>query len=1111
MVSFSKITAWFKVTLAITFAAGALFAQATQGTIFGTVTDSTGAVVPGATVTITSVEQGVKRTTTTNAAGQYVVTDLQIGSYVVSVEATGFKKAVNPPVTITVKERAQVDTKLQVGTTTQTVQVTATSPLVHTGSAEVSNLVTRTELRELPILSRNLVKYASLGAGTNPGTSSGRQAETSGAEIIVNGGLAESNNFILDGVSDNMEFSGTIATNPPVEAVQEFSVQTNQYSAEFGRSGGGIINIALKSGTNQFHGFAYEYLQNNILNARPYDFTGTFPPAQPLHLNRFGAGLGGPIKKNKLFFFGNYEGLRKPYSSLGQYTVPTAAEKNGDFSQSGFNVYDPANTYPDPTVPGRIDRTQFPGNVIPSTRFSQVGVGLLSYYPNPNYTSPTSGVLTNYLVNLPGSTTENSFDIKTNWDPTTKDSVIYHISKSSQTFRQAGWLPNGRLSTYTDEIGTNTGLAWTRSLSPSMLNSARVSYNRFLLPSGAENTQNVMDQYNVPGWHTQRPYGEGFPTVSIANISTASPTRELPWVPIPFTVKENVYQYLDTVSWIKGAHSIKFGAEYDHVRIDRYQARDGGGTLVYGADFTTSYVGQPSISPQNGVPDMLLGLATAIDTQYGFDAIRDRDYRVGTFFQDDWRVLSNLTLNLGIRWDLYSPYHEQQDRVANLNLATGVRLVPSDARIVVQNTLGLPNGDLPTTNGWQYVPSNQVNPRPQYHDFSPRIGLVYALTPRLSVRAGYGIFYVPTTANSFNNAGTEGNPFFFDFEITGNSQTPVVVANGFPSSGIASVLGSNSFSAHYDPVNRPTPYAQKWSTHLEWSPYRNRMIVDIGYDGEHGLFFPTLIPGNQAPQPGPTPLTQSLPYQNIGSFYMYMPIADTNYNGLSVTVRTRDFHGLMFNTSYTYSNALGYDTGTDSVMTYRYNYRYDYGPQVYDVTHRWVTAFVYKIPTPGSLHGASRLLLGGWESSGILDLESGLPFTVYDSGANNSVNVGSLGGSNHANIVGSWRLPSGQRTLQHYFNTSAFSAPAQYTFGSSSRDMLRGPGFANIDFALQKHFTLPWRESRLTFRMEAANFLNTPHFGNPDSNLAASAFGQIRGLRGGSTPRQLQAVLRLEF
>ncbi len=375
--------------------------QATQGSIFGTVTDTAGAVVPHVNVTVTSVERGVSRTTLTSDAGEYRVSDLDLGFYVVNVEFTGFKKAVSAKIEITVKAIVRVDMELQPGEVSQTVQVRGGSPLIRTGSAEVSNVINLQDLQQLPVVSRNLLSVASLTAGTNQGNASGRQAQTSGAEIVINGTPPEGNNFILDGVSDNMEFSGTIAARPPMDSMQEFAVQVSQYSAEFGRGAGGIINMSLKSGSNQLHGFAYDYLQNDVLNARAYNFTGTNQPVLPLHRNQYGVGAGGPIMRNKLFWFFNWEGLRYSTQTLGQFTVPTVAEKTGDFSQAGFNIYDPATAAPTPGNPSVVARQQFAGNIIPSDRIDPAGAGLMSYYPNPNYTSPTPGVLTNYLQNLP--------------------------------------------------------------------------------------------------------------------------------------------------------------------------------------------------------------------------------------------------------------------------------------------------------------------------------------------------------------------------------------------------------------------------------------------------------------------------------------------------------------------------------------------------------------------------------------------------------------------------------------------------------------------------------------------------------------------------------------
>jgi hypothetical protein len=307
MIVFTRRQYYF--LFALLASAVGLQAQATFGRIFGTVTDRSGSVVPGAIVTITSVERGANRTTTTNETGEYSLPDVDLGSYVLSVHAQGFKTLQHPAVTITVKAQIRVDAQLELGDVSQTIKVEASSPLVRTGSAEVSNVISRHELQDLPIVSRNLLNVASLSGGTNGGNPGGRQAGISGAEIVVNGAPAEANNFIIDGVSDNMEFSGTIA-------IQEFAVQTSQYSAEFGRGAGGLVNMALKSGTNQIHGFGYDYLQNDLLNARPFDFTRTNPAKQALRRNQFGGGAGGPLKKDKIFWFVNYEGIRRPSSTV---------------------------------------------------------------------------------------------------------------------------------------------------------------------------------------------------------------------------------------------------------------------------------------------------------------------------------------------------------------------------------------------------------------------------------------------------------------------------------------------------------------------------------------------------------------------------------------------------------------------------------------------------------------------------------------------------------------------------------------------------------------------------------------------------------------------------
>ncbi len=749
-------------------------------------------------------------------------------------------------------------------------------------------------------------------------------------------------------------------------------------------------------------------------------------------------------------------------------------------------------------------RNQFPCNIIPASRITDVGKGLLSYYPDPNFVSPNPSIRNNFLVRQTANETQDQFNVKGDFVISPKDTFAAHESYQKRVLSNNGWLPGDRIGSNTGVNGNNAGANYVRVLSPTLINEVRASYNRTDLPARLGNTENVMDPYNIPGWKTN-PIGRGFPTISIANISGVAPIREIQAFGPPFRLTENTYQLLDTMSWQKGGHSIKFGAEVDNQRTARYQARSGGGNMSFNGVYTTQRIGDPVSVPRTGVPDMLLGLASSLMTQYGFDAIRMRSYRFNGFIQDDWRVTRKLTLNLGLRYDFFQPYHEEQDRFANFDPATGIRLVPETARRVVQNTLGLPNGDLPA--GWKYVPVNQVIPHANWRNFSPRFGLAYAPSSKLAFRGGWGVYYDVTASNSFNNAGTEGNPFFFDFQLNGDAATPLVFNQGFPSGGIQSVLASPSFSAYYGPLNRHDPYAEKYSATIEWNPLRNT-AVSTGYVGQRTFHFPTLAPGNMAQVPGPSSVVSRQPYPNVGFFWWYTNLADSNYNALVLSVTQRMTHGLTFQSTFTVGKALGYTTATDETLTSRWNFRYDYGPLAYDIERRWVTAWTYQEPKLTGAPRIARAVLGNWSMSGILTLQSGFPFSVTASGA--VLNVGNTGGTgNRPNVVGDPKLPGDQRNANRWFNTGAFALPPPYTWGNAGKNILFGPGLANLDFALQKSFPIVAEQHRLTFRMEANNLTNRVQLGNPNANISAANFGVITGLQSGA--RRLQAVLRYDF
>ncbi|MFN7920231.1 MAG: carboxypeptidase regulatory-like domain-containing protein [Bryobacteraceae bacterium] len=1082
------------LSLLVLFSTLAL-SQATEGTILGTVTDPTGAVMPNITVTVTNTLTGVARNTTTDAAGEYVVTNLPLGTYSVSAESSGFKKVVHPPVPITVKARVRVDLALQVGETTQTVEVTGATPLIKTDTPEVGGVISRQVLQEIPVFGRNFLALAALVPGTTNGPPASRQRDFSGAAVTIGGASAEANNFIIDGISNNMEFSGAMGVTPAIDAIQEFAIQTSQYSAEFGRSGGGVVNVAIKSGTNEWHGFGYDYVRNDKFDARPFDFTGTNPAKQPLRRNQFGAGLGLPIVRNKVFLFGNYEGLRNPSSSINTYIMPSTNERRGIFSDSNIVYADPDTTTAGGVNVGR--RTPFPNNTVPSSRIDGMTTKLLSYFPDINYRDPNPNVRNNYLISERNNDSLNSYNAKTDIAVNSKNTVTGRFSQQRGGRRRSFWMPADRLGARAALDGTNTGLTYTHVFAPTLVNEARAGYNYLHFGNEMLNSENVMDEFKIPNWNTVS-FAKGFPAFSIRNFTGSSIIRPIASVPTPFFLVEHSWQFMDNLSWQRGRHAIKIGADVGRIANNRFQGRNGGGSLTYDGTYSTPVVGAALEALRTGMSDALLAQARAFSTNYQFDGVRIRSSRVSGFVQDDFRANSKLTLNAGVRWDYFGPWSEEQDRIGNFDLKTGERLLPASTRGIVRDLLKFPNGDLPA--GWRYSSLSEIVPHKNWKNYSPRAGFAYNMGRNVVVRGGYGIFYGVTVSNNFNNAGTEGSPFFFDFSLASELDKPIIPRQGFPAGGAIGALAARTFGAYYGPLDRHDPYTQKWSFNVQFNPFR-RTAIELGYTGQRALAFPTLAPGN-TPAPSPRALQDSRPYPNVGFFWQFLPINDSNYNGLEITLKQQEWHGFFLQSAFTFSKALTYSTGTDGTLNDTFNFRYDYGPANYDFRKRWVTAYGYHLPKLASWNKAARAVIGGWETSGLITLQGGFPYTVGVTGQ--VMNNGA--GSNRANVVGNPN--EGTQTRDRWFNPAAFALPPNYVWGAQGKNILRSPGLAQVDFAVQKAFAIAERK-RFTVRMESQNFFNRVQLGAPSSTLGAPNFGVIRSLQAG--PRNIQLAGRFDF
>lgn len=1133
--------------------------QSTLGNIFGTVTDSSGAVVPQATITVINVNQGTTRVAMTTADGTYRVTQLEPGIYRVSAQRQGFAKVQSEAIPLAIEATVRADLILTTGTLSTTVEVDAANALLDTGSAEVSTQVTTEELHDLPSIDRNIVGLMSLGLGVTPGNDAGRAGLISGAEVVAMGTPPVGNTFLLDGVATNMEFSGTIAAKPPMDMAAGFSTQIAQFPADEGRAAGAVLNMSLKSGTNRFHGSLYEYIQNDALNAQPYRFLTT-QPVLPYRRNQYGADLGGPILHDKAFFFVGWEGLHQLQTLRSQYTVPTAAEKTGDFSAflpnngaSGYYVYDPSTEaacksnngvvcrYPFGQEPvGPVDLSQAT-NIIPQNRITSTGQSLLQWYPDPNYQGRY------FVQNTPKTLDANSWVGKVNLTLSPKDLVDVHYLQQNQGIGGANLNP-AVSSTTTQQDGINTGINYIHVFSPRLLNTLRLSYTRFYLPSIADNQTDYMGPIGIPGWAND-PGSLGVPTLSLASLSAIQAYQAVSAFAINFRLKENNYQIQDMVSWEHGKHAFKWGAEYEQIRTWQFRNRTGGGNLVFNGTETTPTATSSVSTPRDGVADTLLGLASGVTARYTLaNGSSLRTHYIMPYIQDDWRPLNNLTINLGLRYGIFTNYHVTNDLNWNFDPTSGTVLIPNTAKSFWEKTVGFTSG-LPSN--WAYAPPSQIYRIVPLNDFDPRFGFALQIKPKLVWRGGFGIYHLPVMGNTPMNGTAESD----DVVPSISSDHPLDLTQGLPAGGITNKLSGAGFTPYYYPRNLPDPYSEKFTTDVQFSPARN-ILFGLGYLGANTLHFAEIYPFNQAPVVSSTAsLVSRTPYPAFGQFYSYAQVDHTNYNGGTVRFELQDFHGLLLNSYYTYSKTLGIGTGNDQVMVTPYNPSYDYGRVDYDIRHRWTNVFVYRMPSPHT-HKLLSEILGPWDLSGIVNLQSGMPMTVNDSGGT-AINVGATGGSaQRPHLLHNPNLPGNKRSPTKWFDTTAFahtywctgatsdtssftsaalsindpsnpcykrlSVPANaylvtstastmpVPWGNEGKNVITGPGQVNFNTALQRRFLLPWESSAVTLRLEEMNLFNHPNFHNPSTlNMAAPNFGQIFGTS--TAMRQLQGSLRFDF
>jgi carboxypeptidase family protein/TonB-dependent receptor-like protein len=1065
-----------------------LWAQKDTGTIAGIVRDSSGAVVPGASITVTNTQTNIAFHTVSGADGSYTAPALRPGEYSVTVERAGFKKEVRSGLVLQVNQVATVDLALQVGEITEITEVRAAAPLIQTQSVTLGDVISEKQVRELPLNGRNFVQLLTLTAGATPGIS--RTAQSSGGSLSsvrapsavqINGQSNLSTNFLLDGI-DNMETSiGGIILFPPVDAIQEFKVQTLTSDSEFGVTGGGQVNVTTKSGTNAFHGSLFEFLRNDKLDAKNF-FDAPDRPIPPFKLNQFGATAGGPLRRDRTFWFADYEGSRIRQGQTFVLTVPTQRMRQGDFSELSGTIFDPA-TYNSATNA----RQPFPSNRIPTNRLSQAALNLMeAQYPLPS----RPGLANNFIYNPIRPSNMDNFDVRVDHQLTAKDNVFvrygYSDFDAGLTISPRPVLPSSLLgidkALDTDPVAVKNQLlvvAATHTLRHNLLNEFRFGYTRF--NEVANNRLHGIQATEKLGIRNANsstlPFTDGLPGISISGFSTIGELEFLPFINVI-----NTFQYIDNLSYIKGKHTLKFGGDVRRRQFNFFQPPTQRGTFSFSGAFTNNPASPAGTG--SGMADFALGLPLSSSQEAKLNGLSgQRSTEWGWYASDTWRLTSRLTLSLGLRYELTSPRTEVADRQSNFDTT-----VPGGGFRVASPS----------------APFGRALRTTDKNNFAPRIGIAYQVTNRSVVRAGYGIFYDLTGYNRFQGTiftMVQNPPYTSGQNIVNSATQPTNrLEDGFPAmtpvpvvDGVVlpNAVPGFTFSGRWQDPDMRTTYMQDWHLTTEHEVLRD-LAVTASYVGVKATkFFVNL--GINDPRPGAGAVAPRRPFPAFANINGQADAGSSTHHSAQLTVKKRYTQGLTLLTSYTYGKTLSDYTGEGSKAQDFYNRGADRGRLNWDIRSRLIASFNYELPFgPGKkfasgVTGASRRIIEGWSTGGIANFYSGEPFTVGLGTA-----VANTGLGSRANRISPCDIRLDTRTPDRWFNTDCFNTPANLTYGNAGIGILEGPGTKQVDWSVLKNTSIDEHRS-VQLRVEFFNVFNTPQFNLPNATLGNSAYGRISG------------------
>jgi outer membrane receptor protein involved in Fe transport len=1058
-------------------------AQVTSGTILGTITDPSGGVLSGVSVSATNLDTGLVRSMTTDGSGAYQLSNLPIGRYQLKIERDGFKTKVISPVTLIVDQRLRADAALDLGALAETVEIRGGATLLQTDQPDINQIVQEREIKALPLNGRDFFSLLLLSNGVQD-TSTDQAGATTNVTFSVNGQRPESNSVTLDGVQMSSVRESDVDLRPNVDAISEFKVLTSSFSAEYGHTGGGVISIQSKAGTNSFHGSGFEFLRNDALNAANYFRNPVNPEKAPLKQNQFGATLGGPLRKDRTFFFADYQGQTLRRTNEAFANVPEEPFRRGDFSSilPDNIVYDPQTGLP------------FPGNVIPEKRWSQFGWSIMNAAALPNLENEPLG---NYFVRQPESVNQHEWGLRVDQVLSGSDNIFgrfrmsnLHLNTADALARPDGPMPGVSMEVADEGRGIQQGgihddrnyngvVSHNHLFGARLVNEARVGFHRYELDVLSHAfKQNLAEANGLHGVNVDE-NSSGLP-VFYLNAYTSLGGDDFK----PLYFRETFWQFNDTLTWNVENHSLKFGGEFRRRNEDNYYALFPAGAFYFYPQRTTNYtyVGSHELA------EVLLGLPFLSwhGRRFGPPLLRDNQY--SAFVQDDWKLTDDLTVNLGVRYEYYTPFFSPSNELSMFDI--------DKSEIVIAEQGGES----------RYI----INP--DKNNFAPRAGFAFKINDKTTLRGGYGMFFTPENAQrddiKFNP------PFYRQNEVfdgwTFDELPPPFVDPG-------------AFPTGYQTYNIDRGFQRGYSHQYNVAVQREipgGFLVEAAYVGSQGNNLPFSANINQARADG-TPA----PYPDLGDVGVVKALGDSSYHSGQFKLERRFSQGVFVLATYTWSKSIDTLTspsrGAGGVQNV-FDPAQNRGLSDWDVPHRFALSYVWELPYGkgrrwGSDAGAiTEALLGNWQMTGIFAARSGTP-------ANVTVGSPIPGGDARPDLLHDPNLPGSERTPERWFDTTAFEAnkapDGTLLPGNAGRNIIRGPGYVNFDLGLIKFIPLG-NEMRLQFRTEIFNLTNTPHFANPVVRMSDPAFGRITHTRNainfGSTAtsyasRMIQFALKLEF